>query len=391
MKSKALAIKSNNEVMRPEEFTSAWGEVKKVAEEICKSGLVPTSMNTPEKLTVVMMSARELGIPMMMATRTLFVVDQKVSMMSQAMLAKIYQSGLAEEVKIVDRADGKGCDVTMKRQGIPAHTAAFTIADAQKAGLLYKDNWKKYPEAMCQSRAISKCARAMFPDVIGGLYTPDEIQDQLPSQEAAIDVQIAAEKTTEEGYKDSRDVLFEDLESALDSMEKPGDVSKWEKTHEKEIGSLLDHDRETVKGKLDAKYQELVTGNPTDPQKPDATAYQRYLEEAKKAKDVDSLLKWFKTNKVDIEKALLPTEYTKLLDELKQLKSDIFKAEMDKKQEDSVQVAAKIFDELQAIDDKAVFDKYVKDHKKDIDNLMPEQKEWIEQEIKNIRDLNLEG
>ena len=114
-------------------------------------------------------------------------------------------------------------------------------------------------------------------------------------------------------------------------------------------------------------------------------------ENLKKAKDVDSLLKWFKANKADIEKALLPTDYTKLLEELKQIKSDLFKSEMDAKREESVQVAAKIFDALQAIDDKAVFDKYVKDHQKEIDGLMPEQKEWIQQEIKNIRDLNLEG
>lgn len=391
MKKNALAVQKSTELMKPEDFTSTWAEVKKVAAEICKSGLVPSTMNTPEKLTVVMMSARELGIPMMMATRTLFVVDQKVAMMANVMLAKIYQSGLAESVKIADQASGKGCDVTMQRKGMNPHTASFTIEDAQRAGLLYKDNWKKYPAAMCESRAISKCARIVFPDVIGGLYTPEEIFDKVPSQDAAIDVVIAGDKENEDVYKDSRDLLFEDLEQSLDNMEKPGDVSKWEKAHEKEVGGLLDQDRETIKAKLDAKYQELVTGNATEPAKQDPTAYQRYIEEAKKAKDVDSLLKWFKANKSDIEKAILPTDYTKLLEELKQIKSDLFKFEMDAKREESVQVAAKIFDALQAIDDKAVFDKYVKDHQKEIDGLMPEQKEWIQQEIKNIRDLNLEG
>lgn len=391
MKKNALAVQKSTELMRPEDFTSTWAEVKKVAAEICKSGLVPSTMNTPEKLTVVMMSARELGIPMMMATRTLFVVDQKVAMMANVMLAKIYQSGLAESVKIADQASGKGCDVTMQRKGMNPHTASFTIEDAQRAGLLYKDNWKKYPAAMCESRAISKCARIVFPDVIGGLYTPEEIFDKVPSQDAAIDVVIAGDKENEDVYKDSRDLLFEDLEQSLDNMEKPGDVSKWEKAHEKEVGGLLDQDRETIKAKLDAKYQEIVTGNVTEPAKQDPTAYQRYIEEAKKAKDVDSLLKWFKANKADIEKALLPTDYTKLLEELKQIKSDLFKSEMDAKREESVQVSAKIFDALQAIDDKAVFDKYVKDHQKEIDGLMPEQKEWIQQEIKNIRDLNLEG
>lgn len=391
MKKQALAVQEKSALMKPEDFTSVWAEVKKVAAEICKSGLVPSTMNTPEKLTVVMMSARELGIPMMMATRTLFVVDQKVAMMANVMLAKIYQSGLAESVKIADQSNGKGCDVTMQRKGMNPHTASFTLDDAQRAGLLYKDNWKKYPAAMCESRAISKCARVVFPDVIGGLYTPEEIVDKVPSQEAAIDVSISVEKENEDVYKDSRDLLFDQLEQDLDTMEKPGDVSKWEKAHEKEIGGLLDQDRESMKAKLDAKYQELVTGNATEPAKQDPTAYQRYIDEAKANKDVVNLLAWFKKEKATIEKALLPADYTKLLAELKTIKSDLFKAEMDAKQEESVQIAARIFDDLQKIDDKAVFDKYVKDHQKEIDGLMQDQKEWITQEIKNIRDLNLEG
>ena len=389
METKALAVGSYQGNIPAERFSADWDNIMKIAGAICKSGLVPTGMATPEKLTVVMMSAREIGIPMMMATRTLFVIDQKVAMMSQVMLAKIHQSGVAEDVKIEDGVDG--CTVTMKRKGMSPYTTSFTLKDAQRAGLTSKDNYKKYGPDMYRSRAISKCARVVFPDVIGGLYTPEEVKESIDVDEAAIDVAVSAEKTDPTVYKDSRDLFMEQFEQDLSNMEKESDVSQWKRAHQKEISGLLDQDRESVEAKLQARFQELVTGIPATAKEPDPSAFQRYIDAARANKTVDELKKWFKENKAEIDRALIPADYTKLLDELSKIKAEIFNQEMNAKHEESVQIAAKIFDELQKIDDKAVFDKYVKEHQKEISGLMPDQKEWIEQEIKSIRDMILEG
>jgi hypothetical protein len=35
--------------------------------------------------------------------------------------------------------------------------------------------WQKYPDAMLRARCISAAARLAFPDIIGGMYTPEEI------------------------------------------------------------------------------------------------------------------------------------------------------------------------------------------------------------------------
>ena len=54
-----------------------------------------------------------------------------------------------------------------------SHT--FSVADAERAKLLGKDNWNKYPRAMLTARATAEACRATFPDVIAGVsYTPEE-------------------------------------------------------------------------------------------------------------------------------------------------------------------------------------------------------------------------
>ncbi|HEX2926106.1 MAG TPA: hypothetical protein VHP38_07605, partial [Ruminiclostridium sp.] len=80
----------------------------------------------------------------------------------------------------------------------------FSLDDAKKAGLLDKQIWRQYTKTMLKWRAVSGCARVVFSDIIGGLYTPEEIISISDNVEASIDedenIQIiekpaAAEKT----------------------------------------------------------------------------------------------------------------------------------------------------------------------------------------------------
>lgn len=63
--------------------------------------------------------------------------------------------------------------------------------EAQEAGLLGKDNWKKYASDMLFARAISRGAKRYTPGIFGGspVYTPDELgvdtdEDGVVLQEA---------------------------------------------------------------------------------------------------------------------------------------------------------------------------------------------------------------
>lgn len=52
---------------------------------------------------------------------------------------------------------------------------------AKAAGLGTKDNWKKYPRQMLRARVISDGVRGVYPAVLQGFYTPEEVQDFAPS------------------------------------------------------------------------------------------------------------------------------------------------------------------------------------------------------------------
>jgi hypothetical protein len=52
----------------------------------------------------------------------------------------------------------------------------WDINMANKAGITGNPTWKKYPRAMLRSRCISEGIRTVFPGVISGFYTEEEVE-----------------------------------------------------------------------------------------------------------------------------------------------------------------------------------------------------------------------
>jgi hypothetical protein len=97
---------------------------------------------------------------------------------AQTMIALIKRSGAAERFALVESTDKRATWECIRR-GEKLQTETFTIEDAKRAGLIdRKDSlWPKYPKQLLCWRAASMLARREFPDIIAGLYTPDELRD----------------------------------------------------------------------------------------------------------------------------------------------------------------------------------------------------------------------
>jgi hypothetical protein len=121
----------------------------------------------------IMLKGYELGISPMQALDGIQVIQGKTTVSPQLMLAMINRSGQLEDMKI--DSDAKICTVMMKRVGRSPHTETFSIENAKAMGLADKDNYRKQPAVMLKWRAVSACARVVFPDVIQGMYTPEEM------------------------------------------------------------------------------------------------------------------------------------------------------------------------------------------------------------------------
>lgn len=124
---------------------------------------------------MIMLSARELGIPAMQSLNGgLNIINGKVEISARMMSAMIWRAG--HSFKIVESTE-TSCTIAGKRKDGETHTASYTFAEAQKAGLVKPNGgWVKNPKDMCFARALSRLARQLFSDVIGIGYIEGEIR-----------------------------------------------------------------------------------------------------------------------------------------------------------------------------------------------------------------------
>lgn len=153
---------------------SEFSVMKETASMLVKTGFLPQAIKTPEQAIAIILTGRELGIGTMAALNTINVIQGKPTISPQLMLALIERSGQLENIEI-EPNDAQSIRCTMKRKGRSAHTEFFGQAEAQALQLSGKDNYKKQAFTMYRWRAVAACARVVFPDVILGLYTPDEM------------------------------------------------------------------------------------------------------------------------------------------------------------------------------------------------------------------------
>jgi len=144
----------------------------KQAEVLVRSGLLPVEIKTAAAAVAIMLTGRELGIPPMQAFRSIYVVKGKPTLSAQLMGALIFRAG--HSYSILESTNDR-CTIEYKRKTGEIYRHTFTIDDAQRAGLVGSPTWKQYPKAMLFSRCMSAGARAFMPDVIAGMYTPEEM------------------------------------------------------------------------------------------------------------------------------------------------------------------------------------------------------------------------
>ena len=150
-----------------------WQVIREQASVLLSSGFLPASIKSPEAAMAIILTGRELGIGPMAALNNINIIQGKPTLSPQLMLAMANGTGQVEDVKIDAGTDG--AIVTVKRRGRSPYTTTFGPKEAKAMGLDGKDNYKKQAATMYQWRAVAANLRITFPDVIMGMYTPDEM------------------------------------------------------------------------------------------------------------------------------------------------------------------------------------------------------------------------
>ncbi len=165
------AAPAAGEVFMPRTMGEAW----KLSETFHESGLLPRGVSSPAAAFTIIATGAELGLSPMASLRSIHIIEGK-PVLSAALIAGIVQRrpDLCEGFALVESSETIATYETTRRGQTPVRMS-FTIEQAQRAGLTGKDIWRKYPHAMLRARASAELARAVYPDVVGGLYDPDEI------------------------------------------------------------------------------------------------------------------------------------------------------------------------------------------------------------------------
>lgn len=135
-----------------------------------------SAYGTPQAVLSTIMLGRELGLPAMASLRGVHVIEGRHALAASTMVALIIKSGLAEYFEPVEFSATKAIWVTKRKGARGEVRMEHTIEMAVVAGLVKdKSNWIKVPIDMLNARCQSRLARMVYPDVVGGLYTPDEL------------------------------------------------------------------------------------------------------------------------------------------------------------------------------------------------------------------------
>ncbi|EMB29553.1 hypothetical protein HMPREF9727_01344 [Treponema denticola MYR-T] len=167
------------------EVAMSFDDQMRMAEVMAKSGLLPKALDTKEKVFIALQWGVELGLTPMAAATNIAVINGKPTLSADIMHAIVRNNPeyAGAEWK---KQDEQAAEVLVKRKNAnmtETFRGYYDIEMAKRANLLSKDNWRAYPARMLKHRALSFALRDAFPDVLAGLYSPDDLSgDNQPAQ-----------------------------------------------------------------------------------------------------------------------------------------------------------------------------------------------------------------
>lgn len=148
-------------------------DVARVASIAARSGLARCSK--PEEAAIILMTGMELGLTPMQSLRGIYIVEGRPVLAADTMVAIVTRSGSCRYWRTIETT-AERCEIhTQRVDDDTIYRRVWTMDDAKRAGLMGKGTWAKYPTAMLRHRCASDMAREIYPEILLGMYDPDEI------------------------------------------------------------------------------------------------------------------------------------------------------------------------------------------------------------------------
>lgn len=160
--------------------TDSWVQFAKpifeLAHRVYDTEFVPKGLRGSEPATAAaMLYGREVGLPPMTALNVTHVIEGKPGLSAEAMRAMVLAAG--HEIEFME-STGATCTIRGRRRGQERWTPVTWTTDmARAAGLIGRPIWKAYPRTQLQARCTTELCRMIFPDVIHGFRSIEELED----------------------------------------------------------------------------------------------------------------------------------------------------------------------------------------------------------------------
>ncbi len=160
-------------------------EAEKLATTLAGSPLMPDTLRgKPRDVFVVLLMGQELGLSVMQAIRGINVIKGKPTLAADLMVALCKRSPLCKYFRLVESTDEIATYETKAADEPKPTKMSFTIQEADQAGLTFMydkqkpGSWQKYPKAMLRHRSATALARAVYPELVHGIYDPEELTNE---------------------------------------------------------------------------------------------------------------------------------------------------------------------------------------------------------------------
>jgi hypothetical protein len=161
-----------------------------LADRLHKAGVFGQEVTSADKAFAVLLKGHELGFSPMASAGSISIIKGKVSLSADATVALCKRSPACLYLRLVESTEEVATYET-QRHGDPSPTSlSYTIAQAKTAGLTGSQTWRAHAPAMLRARCGAAIARAVYPDLVAGIYDPDEVAEIVRSEPAPARVEV---------------------------------------------------------------------------------------------------------------------------------------------------------------------------------------------------------
>lgn len=211
---------------------------KRQFDALVAGGFLPKGCSSNEGFARIVAGA-QMGMKPIQALNGIAMINGHPTLHSDSIPCVVMASGLVTgmKYKFTGEGDALACTFYIRRKGVEEYQEwTYSMEDARKAGLMNNPVWKNHTKKMLFNRARTWCMRNTFPDVIGNVYTKDEIEDvdfDVIPEKPAVD-----DSNAEDRYKtialDQPDKKEEPPQTPV--QEKEGQEDDWTLTSEDNPG-----------------------------------------------------------------------------------------------------------------------------------------------------------